>query len=371
MTILTVTYVTEAPNTLIRSARWNTNFSDITSFINSKLLDSTDNIRDGGIANASIVASAGINYSKLTLTNSIVNADVNSSAAILASKLDLTAPNAIGTATPAAGKFTTLEATSTFKLGTTNQGDILYDNGTSLVRLTPGTSGQFLKSQGASANPVWATASTTIQTFLSTGSFTPPSGVTKAYVTIAGAGGGGGGGSGGGGGGGGAGAVIIKHLMHVSSATTYTVTVGAAGTGGAGGPSDPGTNGGNSSFAGTTSPSNYTVTANGGTGGTGGTGGGGGGGGSGASGNTTLNGSGKTQSAAYSYAGGNGGSKSGVESGAGGSSYLAIGAPGSNGSTTPSDAPLSAGGGGGGGTGSNNGGNGGKGFVIIEYGIES
>lgn len=62
----------------------------------------------------------------------------------------------VGATTPGTGKFTTLEATTTLKLGTTNQGDILYDNGTSLVRLTPGTSGYFLKTQGAGANPAWA-----------------------------------------------------------------------------------------------------------------------------------------------------------------------------------------------------------------------
>ncbi|MBI2101667.1 hypothetical protein HYT53_03565 [Candidatus Woesearchaeota archaeon] len=37
------------------------------------------------------------------------------------------------------------------------QGDILYYNGTSWVVLTAGTSGQFLKTQGAGANPVWST----------------------------------------------------------------------------------------------------------------------------------------------------------------------------------------------------------------------
>ena len=36
------------------------------------------------------------------------------------------------------------------------QGDILYYNGTVLTRLAAGTSGQFLKTQGAAANPVWA-----------------------------------------------------------------------------------------------------------------------------------------------------------------------------------------------------------------------
>jgi hypothetical protein len=37
------------------------------------------------------------------------------------------------------------------------QGDVLYYNGTSWVRLGAGTSGQFLKTNGAGANPAWAT----------------------------------------------------------------------------------------------------------------------------------------------------------------------------------------------------------------------
>ena len=40
------------------------------------------------------------------------------------------------------------------------QGDILYYNGTDWVRLGAGTSGQFLKTQGTGANPVWGTVST-------------------------------------------------------------------------------------------------------------------------------------------------------------------------------------------------------------------
>ncbi|NQU16883.1 MAG: hypothetical protein HQ564_02360, partial [Candidatus Saganbacteria bacterium] len=38
------------------------------------------------------------------------------------------------------------------------QGDILYHDGTSWSRLAAGTSGQFLKTQGSSADPVWAAA---------------------------------------------------------------------------------------------------------------------------------------------------------------------------------------------------------------------
>lgn len=44
---------------------------------------------------------------------------------------------------------------------TWTQGDVLYYNGTNLVDLAPGTSGHFLKTQGAGANPVWDAASGT------------------------------------------------------------------------------------------------------------------------------------------------------------------------------------------------------------------
>lgn len=39
------------------------------------------------------------------------------------------------------------------------QGDILYYNGSAWVNLAPGTSGNFLKTQGAGANPIWDTPS--------------------------------------------------------------------------------------------------------------------------------------------------------------------------------------------------------------------
>ena len=41
------------------------------------------------------------------------------------------------------------------------QGDILYYDGANITNLGPGTSGQLLKTQGAAANPVWATVTTT------------------------------------------------------------------------------------------------------------------------------------------------------------------------------------------------------------------
>lgn len=44
-------------------------------------------------------------------------------------------------------------------LGSSSQGDIIYNNGSAFVFLTAGTNGQFLQTQGAGANPRWATPS--------------------------------------------------------------------------------------------------------------------------------------------------------------------------------------------------------------------
>lgn len=40
-------------------------------------------------------------------------------------------------------------------IASTAQGDIYYNNGSAIARLAPGTSGQFLKTLGANANPAW------------------------------------------------------------------------------------------------------------------------------------------------------------------------------------------------------------------------
>jgi|TARA_Y100000310_G_scaffold315318_1_gene365707 hypothetical protein len=71
-------------------------------------------------------------------SDKITNAMVNSSAAIASSKL---------------ADFGSLSSLV--------QGDVLYHNGTSIVRLAPGTSGFFLKTNGADANPAWAEPSAT------------------------------------------------------------------------------------------------------------------------------------------------------------------------------------------------------------------
>ena len=65
-----------------------------------------------------------------------------------------------GNATSNASYWTKLAAKGTdgTDVGTTitTQGDILYRDGSGLQRLGAGTSGQFLKTQGTGANPVWA-----------------------------------------------------------------------------------------------------------------------------------------------------------------------------------------------------------------------
>ena len=128
------------------------------------------------IVNADISASAAIAYSKLNLATSIVNADVSASAAIAYSKLNLTgailnadlagsianaklANSAItiaGTSTSLGGSITTSAILDS--LGST-QGQIAYRGASGWVVLATGTSGQFLQTQGAGANPQWASAS--------------------------------------------------------------------------------------------------------------------------------------------------------------------------------------------------------------------
>lgn len=120
----------------------------------------------------------------------------------------------------------------------TTQGDILYRDASGLQRLAAGTSGNFLKTQGSGANPVWDTAGgglQSMQVFTTSGTWTKPAGITKAKVYVTGGGGGGGGGSPSynHGGGGGAGGTAIKWITSGLGATE-TVTVGNGGAGGGG-----------------------------------------------------------------------------------------------------------------------------------------
>lgn len=103
-------------------------------------------------------------------SGAVVNADVNANAAIDFSKLaaltdgNILVGNSSNVATSVnpsgdvdisnTGVFTVSDLT----IASEAQGDILYFNGTNWVRLAAGTSGQFLKTNGAAQNPAWAAA---------------------------------------------------------------------------------------------------------------------------------------------------------------------------------------------------------------------
>lgn len=70
--------------------------------------------------------------------------------------------SAVGTAQITDGNVTTAKLADNsvtgakIALGSDAQGDVMYYNGTDWARLAAGTSGQFLKTNGAGANPAWA-----------------------------------------------------------------------------------------------------------------------------------------------------------------------------------------------------------------------
>jgi len=127
-------------------------------------------------------------------------------------------------------------ADATHVIGCTSAGDLVYFNGTKMVRLAKGSVGESFV-QGASSVPVWM-ASHQCEVFTSNGTFTVPANVTRVKVTVIGGGGGGGGVAsnvdevavaGGGGGGG----CAIEWLTGLTPAADITVTVGGGGAGGA------------------------------------------------------------------------------------------------------------------------------------------
>lgn len=129
------------------------------------------------------------------------------------------------------------------------QGSLLYRGASAWSALGPGTSGQVLTSQGASANPFWNAASGVFnqQSFTSSGTWTKPGGYDTTAMVLCQVWSPGGGGSGGNAAGGGGGGSYREFWLALSSCgSTESVTVGTGGAGGAN--TAAGTSGGTSSF---------------------------------------------------------------------------------------------------------------------------
>ena len=92
-----------------------------------------------------------------SVSTSVLNATEVSTSILSATQINATSVSAVS------GRFSGTVSASAFDglgnnliYGGDAQGDILYNNGTNIQNLAAGTSGQFLKTQGSGANPVWA-----------------------------------------------------------------------------------------------------------------------------------------------------------------------------------------------------------------------
>lgn len=211
-----------------------------------------------------------------------------------------------------------------------------------------------------SSTGVWGHAPLTsnVQMFITSGTFTAPTGVSAVYLTGCGGGAGGGGDAGAAGGGGSAGNYVVSKPYAVTPLSTYSVGIGTGGPGGDN--TTNGTNGGATTFD-TFSMAGGIAGVKGGSGGAGGVGSG------------SLNGSSGAPGGSTGTPGGNGGAGTGSSGGSGGGTILSQGAAAvHSGTYTGGSAAANSCGGGaggsddGGGT-EGSGGNGGSGILILSY----
>ena len=127
-------------------------------------ISSSDKTKLDGIATsaAALTSSAPVNVTKAAaavgVATDAARAD-HKHDVTTASATSVGAANAEGSASSLARSDHTHQVVD-FAISGQVQGDTLYFNGTNWVRLAPGTSGQFLQTSGASANPSWASTVT-------------------------------------------------------------------------------------------------------------------------------------------------------------------------------------------------------------------
>lgn len=241
-------------------------------------MDDTDNIKAGGITNTAISATAAIASSKLNLA--LITQSIAMSGVILKQAKGADVASATTTTLGDDGNFFFITGTTTITSITAKvagtvivlkfNGALTLTNGSNLklvadfvtvagdtiILVSDGTNWweiSRLKANGAGFENLGSISSgagvipainigTRIQIFTSSGTFVAPTGVTKVYLSMVGAGGGGG--SDGGtvlAGGGGGGASLLNYVYTVVPGNSYTVTIGAGGiaanpgTGGTGG----------------------------------------------------------------------------------------------------------------------------------------
>ena len=124
----------------------------------------------GGVT--SLVAGAGLSGGTITGSGTIALAAIGS--------LDLLANSTTASAVPTG---VTLSSYLDAVLGAT-QGAVIYRSASGWVELSPGTSGQFLQTAGAAANPAWASINRTLEFAIQ--GLPPPSQVYEITVTESG-----------------------------------------------------------------------------------------------------------------------------------------------------------------------------------------